>query len=38
VTRPQVFNPSLICCCCCAYAGGESQKAANRSMSRSATH
>ena len=38
VTRPQVFNPSLICCCCCAYAGGESQKAANRSMSRSTTH
>ena len=37
VTRPQVFNPSLICCCCCAYAGRESQKAANRSMSRSTT-
>lgn len=25
VTRPQVFNPSLICCCC-AYAGRETQK------------
>ena len=38
VTRPQVFNlPLICCCCCCAYAGRESQKAANRSMSRSTT-